>query len=89
MVGSPQQIIEKILYQHELYGHQRFMAQLDFGGVPFENVMKNIELIGNDIIPAIKSIYQNRRGVIMNIVLLSGSTVGSKTRIAMDDLKMN
>ncbi|HCZ2607908.1 TPA: LLM class flavin-dependent oxidoreductase, partial [Staphylococcus aureus] len=31
-----------------------FMAQLDFGGVPFENVMKNIELIGNDIIPAIK-----------------------------------
>ena len=49
--------------------------------------MKNIELIGNDIIPAIKSIYQNRRGVIMNIVLLSGSTVGSKTRIAMDDLK--
>ncbi|HEE8637070.1 TPA: LLM class flavin-dependent oxidoreductase [Staphylococcus aureus] len=54
MVGSPQQIIEKILYQHELYGHQRFMAQLDFGGVPFENVMKNIELIGNEIIPAIK-----------------------------------
>ena len=89
MVGSPQQIIEKILYQHELYGHQRFMAQLDFGGVPFENIMKNIELIGNEIIPAIKSIYQNRRGVMMNIVLLSGSTVGSKTRIAMDYLKMN
>ncbi|EFG58951.1 predicted protein [Staphylococcus aureus subsp. aureus EMRSA16] len=35
----------------------------------------------------LKSIYQNRRGDIMNIVLLSGSTVGSKTRIAMDDLK--
>ncbi len=30
MVGSPQQIIEKILYQHELYGHQRFMAQSRF-----------------------------------------------------------
>ncbi len=26
----------------------------DFGGGPFENVMKNIELIGNEIIPAIK-----------------------------------
>jgi hypothetical protein len=34
----------------------------------------------------LKSIYQNRRGVIMNIVLLSGSTVGSKTRIAMDTI---
>ncbi|MDN5612086.1 MAG: LLM class flavin-dependent oxidoreductase [Staphylococcus equorum] len=54
MVGSPQQIIEKILYQHELYNHQRFMAQIDFGGVPFDKIMKNIELIGNEIIPGIK-----------------------------------
>ncbi len=54
MVGSTQQIIEKMLYQYELYGMQRFMAQIDFGGVPFEKVMKNIEIIGNDIIPAIK-----------------------------------
>lgn len=54
MVGSPQQIIEKILYQHELYGHQRFMAEIDFGGVPFDKIMKNIELIGNEIIPAVK-----------------------------------
>ncbi|MGM9928839.1 MAG: LLM class flavin-dependent oxidoreductase, partial [Bacillus sp. (in: firmicutes)] len=54
MVGSTQQIIEKMLYQHELYGMQRFMGQIDFGGVPFEKIMKNIEIIGNDIIPAIK-----------------------------------
>lgn len=54
MVGSPNQIIEKMLYQYELFGMQRFMAQIDFGGVPFDKVMKNIELIGNDIIPAIK-----------------------------------
>lgn len=54
MVGSPQQIIEKILYQHELYQHQRFMAQIDFGGVPFDKIMKNIELIGDKIIPEVK-----------------------------------
>ncbi|MGG0670056.1 LLM class flavin-dependent oxidoreductase [Lederbergia citrisecunda] len=54
MVGSTQEIIEKMLYQYELYGMQRFMAQVDFGGVPFEKIMKNIEIIGNDIIPAIK-----------------------------------
>ncbi|MBO2535905.1 LLM class flavin-dependent oxidoreductase [Rummeliibacillus suwonensis] len=54
MVGSPQQIIEKILYQYELYGHQRFMAQIDFGGVPFEKIMKNIELIATEIMPAVK-----------------------------------
>ena len=53
-VGSPQQIIEKILYQHELFGHQRYIAQMDFGGVPFDKLMKNIELIGTEILPAIK-----------------------------------
>ncbi|MEH7381064.1 LLM class flavin-dependent oxidoreductase [Bacillus sp. JJ1533] len=53
-VGSPQQIIEKILYQHEVFGHQRYIAQMDFGGIPFENLRKNIELIGNEILPAIK-----------------------------------
>lgn len=53
-VGSPQQIIEKILYQYETFGHQRYIAQLDLGGVPFEKMRKNIELIGTEILPAIK-----------------------------------
>lgn len=53
-IGSPQTIIEKILYQYEQFGHQRYMAQIDFGGLPFEKVMKNIEIIGKDILPAIK-----------------------------------
>src|SRR5690625_4086175 len=35
-VGSPEQIVEKILRQHELYGHTRFLAQIDIGGVPFD-----------------------------------------------------
>jgi alkanesulfonate monooxygenase SsuD/methylene tetrahydromethanopterin reductase-like flavin-dependent oxidoreductase (luciferase family) len=54
MIGSPQQIIEKILYQYELFGHQRFIAQIDFGGVPFDKVAKNIELIATEIMPAVK-----------------------------------
>ena len=53
-VGSPQEIIEKILYQHELFNHQRYIAQIDFGGVPFDKLQKNIEIIGTEIIPAIK-----------------------------------
>ncbi len=53
-IGSPQQIIEKILYQHEVYGHQRYIAQIDFGGMPFEKIQRNLELIGTEILPAIK-----------------------------------
>src|SRR5699024_10580037 len=54
MVGSPEQIIEKMLYQHELFDMQRFLAQIDFGGVPHEKLMKNIELIGDKILPEVK-----------------------------------
>ncbi|WP_110933433.1 LLM class flavin-dependent oxidoreductase [Paenibacillus bouchesdurhonensis] len=54
MIGSPQQIIEKMLYQYEMYGQQRFMAQIDFGGVPFDKIAKNIELIATKILPEIK-----------------------------------
>ncbi|MDQ0207346.1 LLM class flavin-dependent oxidoreductase [Alkalicoccobacillus murimartini] len=53
-VGSPEQIIEKILYQHELFGHQRYVAQMDFGGVPFEKLEQNIEIIATKILPAIR-----------------------------------
>ena len=31
VVGSPQEVIEKILLQHEIFGHQRFLAQLSVG----------------------------------------------------------
>lgn len=54
MVGDSQMIIEKILYQYELFGMHRFMAQIDFGGVPFDKLMHNVEIIGRDILPAIK-----------------------------------
>lgn len=60
MVGSTSEIIEKMLYQHELYNHQRFMAQIDFGGVPFDGVMKNIELIGSEIMPAVQKYLKKK-----------------------------
>jgi alkanesulfonate monooxygenase SsuD/methylene tetrahydromethanopterin reductase-like flavin-dependent oxidoreductase (luciferase family) len=53
MVGSPQQIIDKILYQHELYGHQRFLAQIDFGGIPFNKIARVIELLAVKVAPVI------------------------------------
>lgn len=53
-IGSPQQVIEKILYQHELFGHQRFIGQMDFGGIPFDKLMKNLELLEAEILPAIR-----------------------------------
>jgi len=31
VVGNPEEVVEKILYQHQLFGHQRFMAQMSVG----------------------------------------------------------
>ncbi|MFD0589463.1 LLM class flavin-dependent oxidoreductase [Paenibacillus sp. GCM10027627] len=53
-VGSPEQIIEKILYQHELIGHNRYTLQLDIGGVPYAEVARSIELFAKEVIPAVR-----------------------------------
>jgi len=53
-VGSPQQIIEKILHQHELFGHQRFIAQMDIGGLPFSKVAASIEMLATVVAPIVR-----------------------------------
>jgi alkanesulfonate monooxygenase SsuD/methylene tetrahydromethanopterin reductase-like flavin-dependent oxidoreductase (luciferase family) len=53
-VGSPQQIVDKILYEFELFGHQRFMAQIDIGGLPFAKVAAGIELLARDVLPVVR-----------------------------------
>jgi alkanesulfonate monooxygenase SsuD/methylene tetrahydromethanopterin reductase-like flavin-dependent oxidoreductase (luciferase family) len=53
-VGSSQQIIEKIMRQYELFGHQRFIAQMDIGGMPFKNVAENIQRLATEVAPVIR-----------------------------------
>jgi probable LLM family oxidoreductase len=53
-VGSPQQVIDKILYQHELFGHDRFMLQLTVGSMSHDKVMHAIELYGTQVAPAVR-----------------------------------
>ena len=55
-VGSPQQIVDKILYERELFGHQRFLAQIDIGGVPYAEVARVIELFATKVAPVIRSV---------------------------------
>ena len=53
-VGSPQQVIDKLLYQHELFGHQRFLAQIDVGGLPYAKVAQTIELLATEAAPVVR-----------------------------------
>jgi probable LLM family oxidoreductase len=55
VVGSPDEVVEKILFQHELFGHQRFMAQMSVGSLPHAQVLRSIELFGTEVAPAVRT----------------------------------
>jgi probable LLM family oxidoreductase len=55
VVGSPDEVVEKILFQHELFGHQRFMAQMSVGSLPHAQVLRSIELFGTEVAPAVRA----------------------------------
>ena len=54
LVGSPQQVIDKILYEHELFGNQRFLLQLTVGSMPHDKVLRAIELLGTEVAPVVR-----------------------------------
>jgi probable LLM family oxidoreductase len=54
-VGSPQDVVEKILHQHRLFGHDRFLAQVSVGSLPHDRVLHAIELLGTVVAPAVKA----------------------------------
>jgi probable LLM family oxidoreductase len=59
LVGSAQQVIDKILFEHSIFGHDRFLAQMDVGTLPHDKLMKSIELFGTVVAPAIRKATAN------------------------------
>jgi len=53
LVGSPQQVTEKLLEIHETLGNSRYMAQIGLGGLPFAETARSIELLATEIMPAV------------------------------------
>lgn len=61
MVGSPQQIIEEILYQYELFGNQRILGQIDIGGIELSRIEKMIDILANQVAPVVKQEISSMR----------------------------
>ncbi|WP_420644298.1 LLM class flavin-dependent oxidoreductase [Candidatus Leptofilum sp.] len=53
-VGSPDEIIEKILFQHDLFNHDRFLLQMSVGTMPHDKMMHAIELLGTKVAPVVR-----------------------------------
>jgi probable LLM family oxidoreductase len=60
-VGSPEQVAEKILFEHELFGHQRYIGQMAVGAVEHVDVMRSIELFGTSVAPMVRAELARRQ----------------------------
>ena len=47
-VGSPQDVIDKILFQYDVFHHDRFLVQFSVGTLPHDKLMRSIELLGKE-----------------------------------------
>ena len=55
VVGTPQMAIDKVLFQHELFHHDRFLIQFTVGSMPHAKVMRSIELLGTEVAPVVRA----------------------------------
>jgi hypothetical protein len=54
LLGSPQEIIDKILFEHELFGMDRLLIQFSVGPMPHRDMLRCIELYGTVVAPAVR-----------------------------------
>ncbi len=54
-VGSPADVAEKILFQHSLFGHERFLLQLSVGSMPHDRMLRAIELFATEVAPVVRA----------------------------------
>jgi probable LLM family oxidoreductase len=53
-VGSAEQVAEKILFEHELFAHDRYIAQMSVGAVAHRDVLRSMELFGTRVAPMVR-----------------------------------
>ena len=54
LMGSPQEVIDKMLWEYEIFNNDRFLIQLSAGHIEHKAMMKAIELYGTKVAPAVR-----------------------------------
>jgi len=62
-VGSPEEVTEKILFQHELFANTRYLAHMSLGAVEHADVLRSIERFGTQVAPAVRQEVARRTSV--------------------------
>jgi probable LLM family oxidoreductase len=59
-VGTPDEVIEKILFQQEMFKHQRFLLSMGSNAIEHKKMMHAIELYGTKVAPAVRKEIASR-----------------------------
>lgn len=54
VIGSPQEVIDKVMRYHEVYGIDRIIFQMGFGGVSQHDHLGALELLGTEVAPVLR-----------------------------------
>ena len=54
LLGSPQEVIDKLLFEHSVFRYDRFLVQFSVGTIPHDRMMHCIELFGTVVAPAVR-----------------------------------
>ena len=60
-VGTPDEVIEKILFQHEMFNHQRFLLSMGNNAIEHKKMMHALELYGTKVAPVVREEIARQR----------------------------
>ncbi|MEO8456295.1 MAG: LLM class flavin-dependent oxidoreductase [Chloroflexota bacterium] len=66
LLGSPGDVIEKMLCEYELFGYDRFLLHLSVGTMPHDKVMRAIELLGTKVAPEVRQAIDARKPAVVS-----------------------
>ena len=61
LVGSVEEVVEKLMWEHEIFGCDRFLMQMSLGAMPHDKVLRAIELLGTKVAPAVRARIKARK----------------------------
>lgn len=60
-VGTPDEVIEKILFQYDIFKHQRFLMYMGNNAIDHKKMMHAIELFGTKVAPIVRKEIASRQ----------------------------
>jgi alkanesulfonate monooxygenase SsuD/methylene tetrahydromethanopterin reductase-like flavin-dependent oxidoreductase (luciferase family) len=54
LVGAPEQVADKIVAHHGLFGNDRFLGHISVGVLPHEKAMRATELYATEVAPLVR-----------------------------------